>query len=398
MLLLRNTIQPYAWGRVDGIAGAVGTEPTGGPEAELWVGTHPAAPSVVDAGEHAGRLLGDVLADDPQRWLGPLHGRAPDALPFLLKVLAIAEPLSLQAHPSAVQAADGFAREDAAGIPLDGPVRTFKDPNAKPEALVAVTPVTALCGFRPPARAAALVARAASPALAPLVEALSHEDEHEALRSAMAWLLHLYGDARGEVAAAAAAAGSVAAASGADEAWTWVDRLATAHPGDPGCLAPLLLEVLHLAPGEAVHLPAGNLHAYLEGVGVEIMGASDNVLRGGLTPKHVDVDGLLGILRFEAGIPAQPVAEARGALVAYRIPERAFALARLDPQPAPVALGVPAPTLLLPVGAPATIERDGEVLAVGHGRAAFVEPGPAVVVRSEGPVWWATVGDGLPPG
>ena len=150
MLLLDNTIQNYAWGTRNGMAPLVGTTPSGQPEAELWVGTHPIAPSRV-VGDPLGRSLADVIAEDPHRWLGPeLADRGHRALPFLLKVLAVGEPLSIQAHPSEAQARRGFAREEEAGIPIDAANRTYRDPNAKPEALVALTDTWALCGFRNP--------------------------------------------------------------------------------------------------------------------------------------------------------------------------------------------------------------------------------------------------------
>jgi mannose-6-phosphate isomerase len=157
MLLLENPVQRYAWGRHDGMATLVGTPPSGGPEAELWVGAHPAAPSVV-VDDPEGRSLAEVIAADPVRWLGTdLVDRGVTSLPFLLKVLAIGEPLSLQAHPSADQARAGFAREEAAGLALDAPERTYKDANAKPESLVAIRPTVALCGFREPTGAAVLI-------------------------------------------------------------------------------------------------------------------------------------------------------------------------------------------------------------------------------------------------
>ena len=393
MLLLATSVQPYPWGRRDGIAAVVGGTPSGGPEAELWVGAHERGPSIVVGGPHDGERLGDVLAADPVRWLGPELAARGAQLPFLLKVLAIGEPLSLQAHPSEAQARAGFAREEAAGIPLDAPERTYRDPSPKPEALVALSPVDALCGFRPPQAAAGLIASCDDASLEPLVEILRAPADADALRGALAWLLHLGGDERAAVARAGARAGAARASEGPP--WRWVRALADRHPGDPGCLAPLLLEVLHLEPGEAVHLPAGNLHAYLDGTGVEVMASSDNVLRGGLTTKHVDVDELLAILELAPGVPAPPVVRDAGRVRSYDAGEEAFSLARIEPG-ARVELAVSRPSLLLPVGGRAVLDRDGEVVEVGAGRAAFVPPGGPVAVVSDAPVWWATTGDGLP--
>ena len=396
MLLLRNVIQPYAWGPIDGLAALVGSEPSGGHEAELWVGTHERGPSVVAAGRHEGQALAEVIARDPQRWLGPrLAALGCTALPFLLKVLAIGEPLSLQAHPSADQARIGFAREEAAGLAHDAPDRTYRDPNPKPEAMVALVETTILCGFREPVAAAELVAGLASPALDPLVAAL-RAGGSDGLRAAMSWLLHLDGVERDEVAAAASSAGAGSAGDRADPRW-WVRRLAADHPGDPACLAPLLLELMVLAPGQAVHLPAGNLHAYLAGAGVEVMAASDNVLRGGLTPKHVDVEGLLDVLRFQPGIPSPPVpvTVAPGVAV-FDAGEAAFALTRVDPTSDP-AIEPVGPSVLLAVGGEVDIAGPDDGVSVGHGDAAYVAPGAGpLAVTGTGTLWWATVGDAAP--
>lgn len=397
MLLLHNTVRAYAWGARDGLAEIVGTAPSGGPEAELWVGTHPGAPSTV-VGDPLGRSLAEVVAADPARWLGPdLAGAGHRSLPFLLKVLAIGRPLSLQAHPSAAQAAVGFAREEAAGIAIDAPERTYKDPEPKPESLVAVRETWALCGFRAPAAAAELVAGLDIGALAPLVDALvgggprAHAD-------ALGWLLHLAPPDRSAVAAVVAE--EVADADPADrlDPRSWVQALAAAFPGDPLCLAPLLLNVVRLGPGESVHLPAGNLHAYLDGVGVEVMAASDNVLRGGLTPKHVDVEELLSVLCFEPGVPPEPVHQDLGdGTSTYDSSEQAYALAVVDPGDGVVEIRPTGPSLLLATGGSIDLAGPDGGLVIGHGDAAFVPPGEGPLqVSGPGRLWWATVGDALP--
>lgn len=400
MLLLRNPIQAYAWGAVDGIARLVGSVPTGGPEAELWVGTHPLAPSVV-ASDPAGRTLAEVIAADPVRWLGAeLAGHGHTALPFMLKVLAIGSPLSLQAHPSAEQAAVGFAREEAAGIARDAPTRTYRDPNPKPEALVALLPTTVVCGFRSVDEALALVVELAIADLAPLVEQLT-SGHADAMRSALSWVLRQgaseQSDLAGQIASVVARVpAGVAVAPDADEALAWVRRLGIAHPGDLGCLAPLLLHVVHLAPGDAVHLPAGNLHAYLDGAGVEVMAASDNVLRGGLTPKHIDVDELLSVLEFAPGIPTAPTMTAGPGVQRYEAGEEAFGLVCITAGDSPVVRSVAAPGLLLAEGGAVRLSRSGVDLVVDHGAAAFVAPGAdPVQVSGPGRLWWASTGPGL---
>jgi mannose-6-phosphate isomerase len=379
------------------LADLVGTPPSGGPEAELWVGTHPGAPSVVCGGEHDGRTLAEVVAADPTRWLGPdLAAAGHVALPFLLKVLAIGKPLSLQAHPSLEQARAGFAREEAAGLPIDAAERNYKDDGPKPEALVALTATWAMCGFRHPAEAADLVAGLGLAELGPLVDALA-SGGGDGLRAVLGWLLRLEGRARTDLAEAIAGAVATVRGEDPDDPRTWVRRLVHGFPGDPTAIAPLLLNVVRLEPGEAVHLPAGNLHAYLDGAGIEIMAASDNVLRGGLTPKHVDVDELLSVLRFVPGVPAAPVVRTAGRCTTYDAGEEAFALAVVAPGEEPLRVEPKGPALALAVGGPVTLEAGDAVLEVAHGRAAFLPPS-AVGVEISGPghLWWATTGVGLP--
>jgi mannose-6-phosphate isomerase len=396
MLLLDNPVQRYAWGRRDGLAEVLGTPATGGPEAELWVGTHQRGPSTIAQGPLAGRTLAEVVAADPVRWLGAERaGRGERSLPFLLKVLAIGQPLSLQAHPTSAQARAGFAREESTGVPIDADERTYRDRSAKPEVLVALEEVVALCGFRAP-RAAADLLRRLGDVVAPMIGLLEVSDDP--LEDGLAWLLQLDPQQREAVARAARMA-SASAPTSADaplDPWAWVRHLGEQHPGDPTCVAPLLLELVHLDPWDAVHLPAGNLHAYLTGVGIEIMASSDNVLRGGLTPKHVDVAELLHVLRFEPGVPARPQVHLLGSQRAYDAGEEAFALAVVPPGIDATWIDVSAPSLLLPVGRSATIAAEGERLEVGPGQAVAVAPGSEVLVRSAAPVWWATTGDGLP--
>jgi mannose-6-phosphate isomerase len=379
MYLLDNTVQPYPWGQPGGIDRLVGRPPGDGPQAELWVGTHHRGPSVVASGPAAGRTLGDVLGRE---------------LPFLLKVLAIAEPLSLQAHPSADQAAQGYAREEAAGVAPDAPHRTYHDPNPKPEVLVALERTYALCGFRTTADAHRRIAELGVGALAPLLEHLaSSPDPAVALAGALGWLVRLDGQERAEVAAGVARASAPLAAESPTRPGHWVARLAAGHPGDPLCVAPLLLELVVLDPGQAIRLPAGNLHAYLSGAGVEVMASSDNVLRGGLTAKHVDGEELLVVVCFAPGVPDRPTARTVGAITTYDTGE-AFSLGCVRPGLSDADVAIDAATLVLPLGAEAQVAREGESLVISPGQAVYVEPGAPVRVASRAPVWWATVAEG----
>ncbi|WP_432570931.1 mannose-6-phosphate isomerase, class I [Kineococcus sp. SYSU DK005] len=301
MFLLENRVQPYAWGTAHAIPELLGVQPDGTPQAELWIGAHPAAPSTAaPAGGGPARPLDEVVAADPAAALGP-HRRG-DRLGFLLKVLSAAAPLSLQAHPDRATAQRRFAEEEAAGVPLDAPHRLYRDDEHKPELLYALEPFAAMAGFRSPAAARDLLAGLALPdlpaasaaLLAGLLEDLAGQDDTAALRAATARLLTAAGrDAAPLVGAVAAACRGVD-----DDSARCVADLAEHHPGDPGVLVSAMLNQVRLAAGEALYLPAGNVHAYLSGTGVELMASSDNVLRGGLTPKHVDVDELLRVLDF----------------------------------------------------------------------------------------------------
>ncbi len=285
---LTNVIQPYAWGSKELLARLCGRPPSEMPEAELWMGAHPLAPSRV-----GNRTLLEVIEAAPELTLGPRvvqrYGRK---LPYLLKLLAAAQPLSLQAHPSLRQAREGYEAENALGIPLSAAHRNYKDPNHKPELLCAVTAFKALCGFRNVAETVSLFEALGQGGLAARIKV--------SLKAAFEWLMGLP-----KPEAVALVEAVIAACQ--HHTGRWQDECSNAialqklYPGDVGVVSALWLNFLELKPGEAVYLPAGNLHAYLGGLGVEVMANSDNVLRGGLTPKHVDVPELLKVLDFRAG-------------------------------------------------------------------------------------------------
>ncbi len=352
-------MQRYAWGSPTAIPELLGTVADGGPQAELWLGAHPSAPARAD-----GVRLDEIVATDP---LATLGRRALDRfgprLPFLLKVLAADQPLSLQAHPSAARAAAGFAEESAAGIPLDAPERRYRDGAHKPELLCALTPFHALCGFRPVAATLALLDQlglADLPAFAPLVTG--------DLGRTVGGLLSLADGERGEVAARIARA--VAASDGPEA--TWARRIAATHPGDPGIGVALLLNLVELEPGQAIFLPAGNLHAYLEGVGIEIMASSDNVLRGGLTPKHIDVDELLSILDLEPGPPPLVLARTDGTVRRYDTPAAEFALSLVDLGTVPAVVPADRPRVVLALEGETVLRTAEDELLLRRGAAAWV--------------------------
>jgi mannose-6-phosphate isomerase len=271
---LTNTPRDYAWGSTSAIADLLGRTRSGKPEAEYWLGTHHGSPSLVVDGPK-GETLADITT-----------------LPFIMKVLAAATPVSLQAHPSPAQAREGFARENALGIPLDAPNRNYKDAHHKPELVYAVSDeFEALCGFRPVAATRAIVARLGSD---PHIEGfLARLVDDASLPAVFEWLI-----SRGPGVPELLDRVVELAAGRPGVEFTTVGTLAHDYPGDSGILISLLLNRVTLKKGEVVYLPAGNIHSYLRGLGIEVLAASDNVLRGGLTPKYVDVSELLHVLDF----------------------------------------------------------------------------------------------------
>lgn len=277
MLRLINKIQNYAWGSLDALPSLLGQPPDGQPQAELWLGAHESAPSLA-----GGKPLDAVISAAPERLLGAqVAARFGGRLPFLLKVLAAAQPLSLQAHPSQAQAREGFAKENASAIPLRAPHRNYKDPHHKPELICALTEFHALCGFRKVEDSVRLLRG---------LGVDTTKLEREGLR---AFFTH--------VMKTRVSLTKVRRVEGFERECALAEQLLAAYPGDPGLIGALLLNYVVLQPGEALFLTAGNLHAYVRGTGIELMASSDNVLRGGLTPKHVDVPELLRVLDFTDG-------------------------------------------------------------------------------------------------
>jgi mannose-6-phosphate isomerase len=330
---LRNPVQHYSWGSRTAIPELLGKpSPAAEPWAELWMGAHPVAPSEVEGPD--GREPLDVfIARNPEAVLGAeVAARFAGRLPFLFKVLAAAEPLSIQAHPGPSQAREGFERENRAGLALDAPQRCYRDANHKPELICALTPFHALNRFREPGEIADRIAALGEPVLEAPAAALRDRADRDGLAAFFETVWTLSEPARAR--AIASAVRWAGRGGGADRAAHWVSALAGRYPSDIGVLAPLLLNVVELAPGEAMFLGPGELHAYLEGVGIEIMANSDNVLRGGLTRKHVDVRELLRTLAFRAG----PIERLRARAVGsgescYDTPAEEFALGVVEVRP-----------------------------------------------------------------
>ncbi|MBW2542837.1 MAG: mannose-6-phosphate isomerase, class I [Deltaproteobacteria bacterium] len=301
MCPLRNPIREYAWGSRNAIAELLGQPiPAPRPQAEIWMGDHPSDPSRARCrGDWI--LLPDLLRESPAEILGEsAAARFDGELPFLFKVLAAARPLSIQAHPNREQAREGFERENAAGIALAARERNYPDPHPKSELICALSPFSALCGFRPIAEIARVFRELQVEAFETEVDALERDADAAALGRFFSAVWNARGD---RLTRAIDQAVKRAERRSDDPAARWMTALAALYPGDAGVLAPLFLNLVALAPGEGMYLGAGQLHSYLEGVGIEIMGNSDNVLRGGLTTKHVDVPELCQVLRFEPGEP-----------------------------------------------------------------------------------------------
>jgi mannose-6-phosphate isomerase len=399
---LRGAIRDYAWGSRSFIAGLQGRPgPSPAPEAELWLGAHPGAPATVE--QPGGPVsLAAAIAADPERALGPTVGREfGTRLPFLLKVLAADAPLSLQAHPDAARAREAFL----AGHP------GYVDECHKPEMLVALTPFDALCGFRAPDISAAVIEALDVAALAPVVADLRAGPG--GLRPAVRTLLGWPASERLELLDAVVK--SAFAARGNHPytvSFRLVRELAAHYPGDPGVLVALLLNQVRLEPGQAIWMPAGNLHAYLRGAGVEIMAASDNVLRGGLTPKQVDVPELLRVVSFE--VLEEPVRSPRQVapgVVTWPASAREFALHRVTVDGTVVRLPVGGPRVVLCVRGTVTVadaDADADADAggggsggggggggvpVASGGAAFVTAdGGPLVIAGQGETLIASVG------
>lgn len=364
---ITNTPRDYAWGSTSAIAELLGTVPSGRPEAELWLGDHPGSPA--------------RLVDGP----GTLADVESERLPFLLKVLAAASPLSLQAHPTPQQAAAGFAAENAAGIPLDAPERNYKDAFHKPELLYALSEeFRALCGFRPVEETRTLLLPVSGDArIAPLLERLVDDSS---LRATFEWLI-TRGDGVDDLIAALVETSAIAD----DVAWDTVRRLADAFPGDPGIAISVLMHTAVPHAGQVLYLPAGNIHAYLEGLGIELMAASDNVLRGGLTPKHVDVPELLKVLDFRPlPVPYLEPERPQPGVAVFRPDVSDFVLTVVSSDAA--AAGV-----TLPLDGPAIVLCTTGSVSLGayeleRGQAVYVAEEPSLRVSGSGSLFVASAG------
>ena len=409
-----NAPRPYAWGSTSAISMLLGSTPSGGPEAELWLGAHPGSSAVLTepSAFSGARTLAEWIAAAPSDALGG-HPR----LPFLLKILAAASPLSLQAHPSAEQARDGYQRENALGIPLDAATRNYKDPYPKPELIYALSErFDALCGFRPVAETRAMLAELGLDDLAARLESLPATVEWlvtrgEGVDALVAQVVAL------AVGVAPLAAGVAPLTGGAvsktkeiggetarsdaetaktgqnslvfDEPLDTVRMLAAEYPDDPGIVISLLLNRVTLKRGEALYLPAGNIHAYLGGLGVELMTSSDNVLRGGLTPKHIDAAELLRVLDFTPTAVPYLVPEAgEGAASIFRPDGPGFALVHIE---GAAEYELTGPAIAICTAGEFMIAGGAASVVLGRGESVYITPDErALVFTGDGELFLAT--------
>lgn len=295
---MKNTIQEYAWGSYTAIPELLGrNSPAGTPQAEMWMGAHPKAPSMVHCDGQWVSLL-KLIEENPKGILGAEVAKKFDnRLPYLFKVLASAKPLSIQAHPSQAQAKEGFAKENRQKIGINAHNRNYKDDNHKPECICALTHLWAMNGFRKISEILSLMEKICWNTLQPELDNLWKRRNSEGLKTFFKDMMTMERIRQDQIIAEAI---QHAHKFKDDEpAYQWMIDLHAEYPGDIGVFSPLILNLACLKPGQAMFLPAGELHAYLDGVGIELMANSDNVLRGGLTPKHVDVPELLRVVSFE---------------------------------------------------------------------------------------------------
>lgn len=369
MQKLINSVQNYAWGSKTALTELYGiANPENQPMAELWMGAHPKCSSAVALAQGGVQALRDLIDEAPSRLLGESVARRFGELPFLFKVLCAAQPLSIQVHPNKQASEVGFAKENAAGIPLSAAERNYKDPNHKPELVFALTPFLAMNAFREFSDSAALLKNlsAAHPAIAAYLAAPGAES----LKTLFAELLNMQGEEKKR--ALALLNQEVAHQHG--EPWDTIRKIAAFYPDDSGLFSPLLLNVVKLAPGEAMFLFAETPHAYLDGVALEVMANSDNVLRAGLTPKYIDIPELVANVKFEPrpanSLLTQP--HQQGASLIFPIPVDDFAFSLHELSGNPLPLEQDSAAIVFCVEGEARLQNTTQTLTLEPGESAFI--------------------------
>ena len=368
---MENVIQDYIWGSRTSISKLLGiNNPENKHQAEIWMGAHPNGCSkIINNGNT--QLLSDFIAQNKDAILTPKTNAQFAELPYLFKVLAAGEALSVQVHPSKAQAEEGFAKEEAAGIPRNAGNRNYKDPNHKPELVYALTPYQAMNGFREFDQSITLFKKINIAAIENLVTAFAATPNSAGLEAFFSALLSLKGDIKER---AVNELIDYANANKDDALFALILELALQHPGDIGLFTPLMLNVITLQPGEAMFLYACTPHAYLKGTGLEIMANSDNVLRAGLTPKYMDVAELVSCTKFDA-IPFEtlqftPEQKEGGEYYAIPVEDFKFALFKSITD---LTMTVDSAEILLALDNDVTlIHESGETVVINKGQSVFI--------------------------
>lgn len=369
MQKLINTIQHYAWGSQQALTELYGiANPDNLPMAELWMGAHPKSSSQLRDQQGNLLTLRDLIAADPAKLLGDAVARRFQELPFLFKVLCAQCPLSIQVHPDKTTAETGYARENARGIPLDAAERNYKDANHKPELVFALTPFLAMNGFRDFAG----IARELQPVAAahPAIAAFINRPQAAQLRDLFSRLLTMQGAEKAQALACLQQARQLQQGA----SWQAIDFIADHFPTDSGLFAPLLLNVITLQPGEAMFLYAQTPHAYLHGVALEVMANSDNVLRAGLTPKHIDIAELIASVNFSAtpaaSLLTQPVIQGQHTHFPVPVDDFAFSLHQLKGDT--VTLSQSGPSILFCLHGEAQLSSGTQHTTLKPGQSVFI--------------------------
>jgi len=378
---LKPAFQAYAWGdrsfiqRLCGLSNEIGK-----PLAEMWLGAHPQAPSLIET--TAGEMPLDVfLAQQPEQHLGKAYGIYGGKLPFLLKVLAAEKPLSIQVHPDKLTAKQGFATENEAGIALSATNRSFKDDNHKPELILALTPFTLMRGFRQYDQIINLFQHFAVDDLWSEFRTFSQAASPQTLSSLFRQILDSP-PLQLELFIARISAFEGKGNTEVEFLKNTILQLNSHFPLDSGIVSPLLLNTLVLSPGQAVYLDAGILHAYIQGAGIELMANSDNVIRAGLTPKHIDRELLFRVTDFNPS-PPQILDQAADSVSLHPAPAKEFELLHLDLAGTEILALQGRPAILLCLSGKLKINHS---MDLARGEAAFIsasEPALSLIGKAE---------------
>ena len=295
MDLLSPNIQHYHWGDYSFIPELQGRPKGDQPEAELWMGAHPTSPSRTVESD---RGLDDIISTEPQNTLGPQAGDFQNELPFIMKILAIREPLSIQVHPNAKQAEEGFTSAQSS---LTG-AQSYSSPRGKEEVVCALTETDLKFGFREVNEIHAIIDAAGHSELSWLKESLSEETPNESLKETIQRILSTDSDTIRSITSTVLSSDMSATVINEKEMLHFTD-LSETYPADSGLLLFLLMNFVTLEPGDFIYVSPGVTHAYLRGNVVEVTSNSDNVIRCGLTPKYVNAQEFLSIASFVSEQP-----------------------------------------------------------------------------------------------